>query len=181
MADTEKLTILTAALDDVPAIVEIYNQSVMVNTASADCEPTTLEARLAWFTLLTELELPILVAKHGQEVVAWGALNPYSSKSGYRFTADDSIYVDLAWTGKGLGKKLLSALIEAGKARGLHSIVASIATENVVSVRLHEQLGFVICARYSELFFKFDRWLDVVHMQLMLDRLDAAKIAFDHT
>ena len=158
-----------ATRDDLPVIVDIYNQSVVANTASADCEPATLEARETWFAELERRGLPILVIEREDLVVAWASINPYSPKSGYRFTGDVSVYVHLGWTGRGLGKALLPPLIAAAKAKGLHCLIASIAGDNAVSIRLHEAYGFVICGRYSELFQKFGEWQDVVHMQLMLD------------
>lgn len=166
--ESAKAAIRPASRDDLGRILDIYNHAVLHSTATSDRHPNTLEKRTAWFDQLRALDLPILVAEAEEGVAGWASLNPYSPKDGYRFTADVSVYVAPEAQGKGIGTKLLAALVDAAQSRQLHSLVASIDASNAASIGLHEKFGFQTVACYRELMFKFDRWLDVVHMQKML-------------
>jgi len=86
----------------------------------------------------------------------------------YRFTVEDSIYIAETFRGRGIGKMLLPPLIEAAKARSFHVIVAAVDASNQASVRLHTRFGFQIAGHLREVGFKFDRWLDLIYMQLLL-------------
>jgi len=161
------IDVRAATVDDLPAIVAIYNQAVMNTTATADVEPQTLEARRAWFDERTAQGMPILVAVFRGEVVGWGALGRYHARFGYRFTVENSVYVADDHQGHGVGGKLLAALVAAAKRGGNHSIVAVLAGGNQASERLHARCGFVEMGRLRELVHKFDQWIDVVYMQLL--------------
>lgn len=154
---------------DLPAILAIYNEAVANTTATADEQPVTLDHRLAWFRERRRLGLPVLVAESEGGIVAWGALNPYNPRSGYRFSVENSVYVDASHRGRGIGRQMLSELIDRARALGSHTVIASIDSENAASLRLHESFGFIEAGRYRELILKFGRWLDVVHLQLMLE------------
>jgi phosphinothricin acetyltransferase len=157
-----------ATVDDLPAIVAIYNQAVMNTTATADVQPQTLEARRAWFDERTAQGMPIFVAVFRGEVVGWGALGRYHTRFGYRFTVENSVYVADDHKGHGVGQALLRELVAAAKRGGYHSIVAVLAGGNEASERLHARFGFVEMGRLRELIYKFDQWIDVVYFQLTL-------------
>jgi phosphinothricin acetyltransferase len=170
MPEERTTTLIRDATEaDVPRILEIYNYEVEYSTCTADEHPLSLESRMAWFHERKRLELPVLVLEHGFRVVAWAALNPYSHKSGYRFTVENSVYVEPGSQGRGFGKMLLVETIRRARKRHVHSIIASLDGENAVSYQLHRSFGFEEVARYPELFLKFGRWLDVVHLQLLLE------------
>jgi phosphinothricin acetyltransferase len=153
---------------DLPAILAIYNEAVLNTTATADYEPSTLEARTLWYHERMQKGLPIFVAEEGAEILGWSSLSPYHARIGYRFTAEVSVYVGAEHRGKGVGKQLLPPLIEAGHACGLHVLIASIDSENEASIRLHAAHGFQTVGRLSETYTKFGRWLGVVYMELRL-------------
>ena len=88
---------------------------------------------------------------------------------GYRFTTENSVYVATKYRGKGIGKLLLAPLIEAARKRGLHAIIAAIDADNDISIRLHARFGFEKVGHFKRVGFKFNRWLDVVYMELLLD------------
>lgn len=157
-----------ASVCDVPRIAEIYNHAIFHTTATADCEPQRVESRLTWFLERQQRGYPVLVARRHGEVVGWAALNPYSPRYGYRFTAENSVYIAPEAQGQGVGTALMGELVQAAKGMGLHSVIAGVDSDNIASIRLHEKFGFVEAGRYKELVYKFDRWLDVVRMQLML-------------
>ena len=152
---------------DLPAILDIYNEQVLNSTATFDLEPRTMEAQREW---VKQFEGPyvLLVAEDGGEVVAWGCLHPFGGKPGYRFGTENSVYVRVDRRKTGLGRSMLEALIDVGRANGFHTIIARIAGDNPASVALHASLGFEQISVEREIGYKFERWLDVVVMQLML-------------
>jgi phosphinothricin acetyltransferase len=79
-----------------------------------------------------------------------------------------SVYVAVEHRGRGIGKQLLQALVEAGRAQGHHALLGRISSDNTVSIRLHESLGFSVVGVLKEVGFKFGRWLDVSIMELLL-------------
>ncbi len=152
---------------DVPAILEIYNEAILHSTATFDIEPQTLDERLRWFS---ETKPPhcVIVAEDGGEMVGWGCLRGFRPKVAYRFTAENSVYVHKDQRGRGVGALLLAELIERAKEGGFHSLMAGVTEGNPVSEALHKRFGFVEAGRDREVGYKFERWLDVVWMQLML-------------
>jgi phosphinothricin acetyltransferase len=158
-----------ATTTDLKPILEIYNEAVANTTASYDYEPRTLEHRRAWFDDHVQNNYAVFVATDGDgNVVGWSALSRFHDRMGYRFTAEDSVYVAAEMRGQGIGKLLLSALIEAARKRSLHAILAAIDAQNAASIRLHASFGFAEVARLKEVGFKFGRWLDVVYMERLL-------------
>ncbi len=157
-----------ATRDDCAAILAIYNDAVLKTTASYDLEPRTLEHRLQWFDAHAAQGLPVFVAVLDGRVVAWSSLSRFHDRYGYRFTCENSIYVEEAHRGRGLGGLLLAPLIDAARDLGLHTIIAVIDASNEASVRLHTRHGFVECGRFKEVGHKFNRWLDVVYLQRMI-------------
>src|SRR5438093_4102452 len=158
-----------ATRDDLPGILEIYNEAVANTTASYDYEPRTLEHRIAWFEDHVKNNLPVFVAvNEAARVVGWSALNRYHDRKGYQFTTENSVYVAADLRGKGIGKLLLRPLVETARQRGRHVILAGIDAEIEASIQLHAAFGFVKVAHFNQVGFKFGRWLDVVYMELLL-------------
>lgn len=155
---------------DLPGILEIYNDAVLHTTATADYEPTTLAARTAWFEDHVRADYPVFVAADATErVTGWSSLSAYHSRIGYRFTAEDSVYVAADRRGQGVGKQLLSPIIAAARERNLHAVIASIDGSNEASIRLHAAFGFAHAGHLKQVIQKFGRWLDVVYMELLLE------------
>jgi phosphinothricin acetyltransferase len=163
------MTIRPATLADLPGILEIYNEAVLKTTATYDYEPRTLEHRVAWFEDHQKNKYPVFVAESNERrIVGWSALNRYHDRMGYRFTTENSVYVAADQRGKGIGKLLLAPLIEAARSRGFHTIIAAIDADNEASIRLHARFGFQHVGRFKQVGFKFERWLDVAYMELLL-------------
>jgi L-amino acid N-acyltransferase YncA len=164
------ITLRTAQVDDLPAILAIYNEAVLNTTASYEYEPNTLEQRTRWFEGHGADGLPILVAvDEVGEVVGWGSLSKFRDRIGYRFTVEHSVYVAVDQRGRGIGRCIVAALIEAARDLGKHVIVGGLDSSNEASVRLHQSLGFEEVGRFKQVGYKFDRWLDVVFYQKMLE------------
>lgn len=161
------VTIRPATEADVPAIAEIYNYEIMNGWATFDLEPKSLEDRLQWFR---ETQHPhcVIVADDAGEVAGWGCLRPFRTKAAYRFTAENSVYIHQDRRGNGIGGLILARLVEIGRTNGFHSIIAGISENNEASVRLHRRFGFTDVGTEREVGYKFERWLDVTWMQLML-------------
>ena len=161
-------TIVRSATEaDVPAILDIYNEAVLHSTATFDIEPHTLEERLQWFR---ETKHPhcVIVAEVEGGVVGWGCLRGFRARVAYRCTTEDSVYIHKEYRVRGIGAWLLAELIERAKKGGFHSVIAGMTQGNPASEALHKRFGFVDCGRNREVGYKFERWLDVIWMQLML-------------
>lgn len=155
--------------EDLPGILEIYNDAVRNTLAIWNEAPVDLANRLAWFTARAEQGYPILVAVDDSGVLGYASFGDWRPFEGFRHTIEHSVYVRSDQRGKGLGLKLLEALIERARACGKHVMVAAIESGNAASIRLHERLGFVVTGQMPQVGVKFGRWLDLTFMQLMLD------------
>lgn len=162
------LIIRNATTDDVPSILAIVNHAILFSTANYNYEIQTLTTQLQWFQDKKKANFPILVAEFDSEVIGFGTYGTFREKIGYQFTVEHSIYVSESHIGKGVGKLVLSHLISTAKTDGYHVMIGAIDAENKDSIAFHEKFGFTISGTISEVGFKFDRWLDLVLMQLIL-------------
>ena len=153
-------------LDDLNAITEIYNDAILTTVATFDTEPKNLEEQKNWFTNHGS-KYPILVAKQNGLIVGWASLSKWSDRCAYSDTAEISLYVAKEHRGKGIGKKLIQAIIQEGRRTGLHTVIAQITEGNEVSVHLHELAGFKHVGTMNEVGKKFGKLLDVHLMQLI--------------
>ena len=156
-----------ATVDDLAAIDAIYNHYVAHATCTWQYEPAPAAERRAWFDAHGERH-PITVAVDGEEIVGFGSLSVYNRREGYRFTVEDTVYVYPRQHRRGIGRALLSDLVERARLLGHHSILASISADQEASIGLHAAAGFVEVGRMRELGVKFGTWLDCVYMQKRL-------------
>jgi L-amino acid N-acyltransferase YncA len=154
--------------DDLGGVLAIYNEVIAFSTAVFNDQAVTLEDRERWFTARCEQGYPVLVAVDSSGVVGFGSFGDFRSWPGYRYTVEHTVHVRADRRGQGVGTTLVQALIERAVALGKHVMIAGVEAENAASLRLHERLGFKPCARFSEVAWKFDRWLDLVFLQRML-------------
>jgi L-amino acid N-acyltransferase YncA len=159
-----------AMAKDLPAVRQIYNHYVTNTMVTLDTETRTLRTWRSKYAYLKRLKLPFLVAvSPSGQVLGYALAEPWIQKRSYRFTAEESIYLRPASTGKGLGRALLSALMDAGKQAGLKQLLAVIADGGAESsIGLHTALGFKETGRMGKVAFKFDRWIGTVMMQTSL-------------
>jgi L-amino acid N-acyltransferase len=161
------MLIRPATPPDLPAITEIYNDAVLTTTATFDIEPRNSDQQLRWFED-HGADYPLLVAEMEGRVVGWASLSRFAERVAYSITAETSVYVDAEHRGQGIGRELLGALIDEGRGRPFHSLVARIAEGGEASIRLHERFGFEVVGTLKEVGRKFDRLLDVSLLQLLL-------------
>jgi len=155
-------------LNDLPQLLDIYNDIILHTTAVYDYEPHTLEMRKQWFDAKQQQGFPIFVADDEGEIVGFSSIGPFRAWAAYKYSVENSVYVKANQRGKSIGKILIPPLIDAAKALGMHTIIASIDTSNDVSLRLHKSFGFEEVAHFKQVGYKFDRWLDLKFLQLMV-------------
>lgn len=154
---------------DAAGIAAIYNDAVL-NTTAIWNDVTVDEAdRAEWIAVRQGSGFPVFVAVDGDQVVGYATYGPFRPHDGFRHTVEHSVYVRGDQRGSGIGRQLMTRLIDAARENGVHVLVAAIESGNTGSLRLHEKLGFVETGRMPEVGTKFGRWLDLVLLQLMLD------------
>ena len=157
--------------EDLQAILEIMNEAILNSTAIYDEAPRDNAYVDHWLQQQAATGMPVFSCVNEKDiVVGYGTYGQFRPKYGYRFTVEHSVYIDKDHQGQGLGKMLLMALIERAKADGLHRMIAGIDADNLGSIRFHEKYGFVTVGHLREVGYKFDRFLDLVFMQLDLDK-----------
>jgi len=159
-----------ADMRDVPDIREIYNHYVTNSVVTFDEKKWTIAQWREKLAHAQKLGLPFLVAASPTgQILGYAYVQPLSSKSGYRYSVEDTIYLGQAATGKGLGRALLEALITASEQAGIREMVAIISDRGAeASIALHEKLGFVEVGRMGRVGHKFGRWLGTVYLQKSL-------------
>jgi len=165
-----------AALQDLPAIQSIYAHHVLHGLASFEEAPPALDEMRRRFEDVTKQGFPYLVAEEKGEVLGYGYCSLYRTRSGYRYTLEDSIYVKHGLQGKGIGKAVLKELIAICTKLNCRQLIAVIGdSANAGSIKLHASLGFVRAGLLRSTGFKFGRWVDSVYMQLPLGEGDGTK------
>ncbi|WP_133478354.1 GNAT family N-acetyltransferase [Cognatilysobacter segetis] len=154
-----------ATPDDVPALARIYAHEVAHGTASCEYTPPDAREFARRFTAIRDGGYPYLVADVDGRVGGFAYGSAYRTREGYRWVVEDSVYVDAAFRGRGLGGRLLDALIGRCTALGYRRMIAVIGDGgNAASIALHERAGFSVAARFAGLGFKHGRWLENVQM-----------------
>jgi len=162
------ITLRLATEADLPAINEIYNYYVHRSTCTYQLEPETLEARTSWFHNHPPDKYPVTVAELDGQIVGWGSLSKFRDRAAYDPTVEASVYIRHDLHRRGLGRLLLTDLIQRARAAGFHSLLGGASADQTASLALQESLGFTRIAHFKEVGYKFNRRLDVVFMQLML-------------
>ena len=162
------LTIRQATPDDLAAITEIYNDAILNTVATFDTRPKTPEEQKAWFAGHGP-KYPLLVAEDDGLIIGWASLSMWSDRCAYSDTAEGSLYIKKEYRGKGIGRKLMTAIMAAGQKGGLHTVIFRITEGNEASLHLAESVGFEQIGVMREVGRKFDRLLDVYLMQKIYD------------
>lgn len=158
------LTVRRGTIKDLKKITEIYNEAIEKTVATFDIEKKTLDQQRIWYNEHGDNN-PIIVAEKEGIIVGWAALSKYSTRCAYSNTAEISLYVKEEYQGRGIGRKLMNAIIEEGEKTNIHAVIARITEGNEVSVHLHKSVGFEHIGTLKEVGQKFGRLLDVYFMQ----------------
>lgn len=192
MTTAYRLRPATAA--DAEAIARIYNQGIEDRIATLETELRTPEERRRWLAGRGPRH-PVIVAEpagvqpiqarrgRGPEgeppterpdlaapapVVGWGSLNAFNPREAYRYVADFSVYVERAWRGRGVGRALLTRLVELAREHGYHKLVLSAFPFNERGRALYERMGFRTVGVYREQGLLDGRWVDTIIMEKLL-------------
>jgi L-amino acid N-acyltransferase YncA len=165
------MQIRAAVLADVPEMQSIYAHHVLHGTGTFDEVPPSVEEMEVRFRKVAERGWSWRVAADATGVLGFGYYGQFRDRSAYRFTVEDSIYVREDVRGQGVGKALVSRLIDDATAAGFRQMIAVIGdSENAGSIGVHASLGFTMVGTMKAVGVKFGRWLDVVTMQRPLGR-----------
>jgi phosphinothricin acetyltransferase len=154
---------------DLPAITAIYADEVLHGTATFELDPpdeTEMASRLAG---VRKLDLPWLTAEADGQLLGYAYLSPFRLRPAYRYCVELSVYIAPGARGRGVGRMLMEALIARARALGLRHLIGAIGdSANAGSIALHKAAGFREAGVWRETGWKFERWIDVVLMQLDL-------------
>jgi L-amino acid N-acyltransferase YncA len=154
---------------DLPAITAIYEHAVLHGTATFELVPPDLAEMRRRFDALITGGFPYLAASLDGRVVGYAYAGAYRPRPAYRFTVENSIYLDPSIHRRGIGLKLLQRLIADSTARGYRQMIAVIGdSANAGSIGVHTKCEFQMIGTHANVGLKFGRWLDIVMMQLGL-------------
>jgi L-amino acid N-acyltransferase YncA len=160
------LRVRPSADEDIPAITRIYAHHILHGLASFEEVPPDMTELAGRRRDVLRHGLPYLAAEQAGEIVGYCYATPYRARSAYRFTIEDSVYIDAGHVGQGIGRTLLSRLIalcELGPWRQMIAVIGD--SENHASIRLHAAEDFRMIGTHPAVGFKFGRWVDSVLMQ----------------
>lgn len=162
------ISIRNASLEDVPKILAIVNHAIEHTTSNYLYEKLPLATQILWFEDKIAKNFPVIVADDDGIVVGFGTYGTFREKIGYQYTVEHSVYVADDCIGKGVGSLLLTELIQLAKSESYHVMVGGIDAANKDSIAFHKKFGFTENGVLKEVGFKFDQWLDLQFMQLIL-------------
>ena len=166
------LAIRDATAADAEAICRIYNQGIQDRIATLETEERAPEERRAWLEARGPRH-PVLMAiapaPDGSAVVGWGSLNAFNPRRAYDHVADFSLYVDRGWRGRGMGRRLLDALVARAGVLGCHKLVLSAFPFNEAGMQVYRRAGFREVGTYREQGRLDGKWIDTVVMEKILD------------
>jgi L-amino acid N-acyltransferase YncA len=152
------------------AILEILNEAILNSTALYDYVSRPAQAMTAWFATKRANGFPVVGAVDASGKLlgfaSWGTFRAFPA---YKYTVEHSVYVHHEQRGRGIGKLLLLELIRRAREAQLHVLVGCIDAANEASIGLHTRLGFVHAGTFTQVGFKFGRWLDAAFYQLNLE------------
>jgi phosphinothricin acetyltransferase len=157
-----------AVTADASALAGIYNPYITGTTITFEEAPVTAADMAQRIEDVNQAGLAWLVLEADGRVRGYAYATRWRARPAYRHSAESTVYLEQGASGQGWGQLLYRELIEAVRARGLHLLIGGIALPNERSVALHERLGFTKAAQFSEVGYKFERWLDVGYWQLRL-------------
>ncbi len=153
---------------DEVAVAAIYNYYIEHTVITFETSPISASDMGARILDITGRGYPFLVCEGDGGVAGYAYLNRWNSRCAYVSSVESTIYLDSSLTGRGIGRRLYTTLVDAARDAGSHALIAGIALPNAASVALHERLGFQKVAHFREVGFKHDRWIDVGYWELLL-------------
>lgn len=169
MTQPSGFSLRLATLDDAEAIRDIYNYEVEHTTATFDLVPRSLEDQRSWIAARSGAFSAVVAEDDATgEVLGFCSLSPYKERAAYRTSVEDSVYVRRDAHGRGIGKTLLSHVVDLAADSGFHAVMARIEASGTASRALHASCGFQLVGIERQIGRKFNRWLDVALMQCLV-------------
>ena len=165
-----------ARAEDIPAILDIYAPYVLNTTATFEYNVPTFPEFHARFSEITK-QFPWLVWEEKGKVLGYAYASAPFTRAAYQWCAEPSIYLAPEIQGKGIGKKLYTALEALLKQQGYRVLYAIITQENHGSLAFHQKLGYTLTAQFPDCGWKFHRWLGVAWLEKRLDFVDSPSCA----
>ena len=163
------LQIRKATIEDLNAILEIYNEAVLNATATFDTTKKKKKKQLEWYNNHKENH-PVFVAEENKTIVGWASLSPYSDRCAYDTTVEVSVYIHHNHSGKKIGSQLLEITTLEGEKVKNHTVISRISSDNLSSIHIHEKIGYKHVGTLKEVGYKFGKLLDVTIMQYLFSR-----------
>ncbi len=162
--------IRTANLDDLPAMLEIYNYEITNTLATFALDEMSLEERKPWFDAHNIENHPLFVYELEGRVVGYVCLSSYRNMQAYCSTVELSVYIHHDYQGRGIGNEMMSFILDyAKKDPTIHMVISVITSVNEKSIRMHEKFGFTFCGKIPEAGFKSGAYRDIVNYCLIVD------------
>ncbi len=153
---------------DIPVITEIFNSVIDSSNSVYREERVPQSERLEWFRDKRSHSFPVIVAEIEGVVVGYGGFGSFRAAQGYRLTVEHTIHVAEAYRKRGIGRTILTELIKRAKEGEYHLMIGAIDSENVGSIKLHEEYGFTECARIKDAALKHGKFLTLILMEKIL-------------
>lgn len=162
------MMIREATMEDVPAILEIYNHAIRNTTAVYTYDETTLSERQQWLEAKQVADIPVYVYVQKEKVVGFATYGSFRNWPAYQYTAEHSVYVHPDYHRMGIASFLLERIEETLKVNGYQTVIAGIDASNHGSRLLHERRDFEHVGTLNKVGYKFDQWLDLAFYQKQL-------------
>jgi len=153
---------------DVKAITDIYNQYIAETDITFETEQLDENTISKWINSISVI-CPYLVYLEDDRLLGYCYAHPWKERAAYSKSYETTIYISPESKGKGIGTKLMKRLLSDCRQHGIHALIACITAGNEASIRLHEKLGFCKVSHFRQVGMKFDKWLDVVDYELILE------------
>ena len=152
------------------AILDIFNEAIVNSTALYDYKPRPPESMATWFATKRANGFPVIgVEDEAGTLLGFASYGTFRAWPAYKYSVEHSIYIHRDHRGKGLGRRLLQAIVDAARERNVHTLIGGIDAANDASIALHRALGFEHAGTIRQAGFKFGRWLDLAFYQRILD------------
>ncbi len=162
--------IRVADINDLPAMVEIYNYEIINTLATFALDEMTVEERRPWFEEHNKDNHPLFVYDLEGKVVGYVSLSTYRNMQAYSSTVELSVYVHHEYQGRGLGNEMMEFILDyAKKDPTIHMVISVITSVNEKSIKMHEKFGFSFCGRIPEAGYKSGAYRDIVNYCLIVD------------
>jgi L-amino acid N-acyltransferase len=152
------------------AILEIFNDAILISTALYDYKPRVPQSMVGWFDAKRAGGFPVIGTEDAEgTLLGFGSYGTFRAWPAYKYSVEHSVYVHQAHRGRGLGRNIMQELIAAARQNDKHVMIGGIDAANAGSIALHEKLGFKLIGTLPQVGFKFGRWLDLSFYQLLLE------------